>query len=335
MSSVGQYYTTHYKYILDGLSIPKSSHRVVEPFAGKGDLLPFIYACTTSARVECFDIDPKHSDVVRRNTLVDPPSYSGAYVVTNPPYLARNKSPDKSLFDVYKVNDLYKCFIRQLITDECEGGVLIVPLNFWCSIRTLDVSLRRDFVRTFHIIRINVFEHPVFDDTTYTVCAFQFCLKKTPTPCTLHIIMYPSKNELQTTLTDSNNYTIGGEMYKLTGSKKYKVGRLTSKNVHEIVPSHIKVKCIDDNGTSRIRAMYSDTPYIEDTSRTYATIVITPSISIKKQKHMVNLFNSFVEQYRKKYYSLFLTNYREGARKRISFELVYSIIGYLLESECA
>ena len=45
--------------------------------------------------------------------------------------------------------------------------------------------------------------------------------------------------------------------------------------------------------------------------------------------------NTFLAEQRKKYHSLFLTNYRESkdiARKRISFELVYSIIEYLLES---
>ena len=37
--------------------------------------------------------------------------------------------------------------------------------------------------------------------------------------------------------------------------------------------------------------------------------------------------------YREKYHSLFLTNYRESkdiARKRISFDLVYQIVGHLL-----
>lgn len=46
-------------------------------------------------------------------------------ILTNPPYLARNKSMNKELFDKYNINDLYKCFIEILL-----DGILIVPLNF-------------------------------------------------------------------------------------------------------------------------------------------------------------------------------------------------------------
>ena len=45
--------------------------------------------------------------------------------------------------------------------------------------------------------------------------------------------------------------------------------------------------------------------------------------------------NNYINNLREKYNSLFLTNYRESkdiARKRISFQLVYSIIGYILEN---
>ena len=48
-------------------------------------------------------------------------------------------------------------------------------------------------------------------------------------------------------------------------------------------------------------------------------------------------FNEKIESYRTKYNSLFLTNYRESSknysRKRISFDLAYNIISYLLRTE--
>ena len=50
---------------------------------------------------------------------------------------------------------------------------------------------------------------------------------------------------------------------------------------------------------------------------------------------IIEKFNDFLEDHRKKYNSLFLTNYRESkdiARKRISFELVYSIVEYILDN---
>jgi len=55
----------------------------------------------------------------------------------------------------------------------------------------------------------------------------------------------------------------------------------------------------------------------------------------EKQKQLVIKFNKFLNENRKKYNSLFLTNYRESkdiARKRISFDLVYSITEYILDN---
>ena len=72
------------------------------------------------------------------------------------------------------------------------------------------------------------------------------------------------------------------------------------------------------------------------TARTYATLVIEPAINENKQRELVEKFNKFLDERRKKYNSLFLTNYRESkdiARKRISFDLVYLIVGYLLEND--
>ena len=59
------------------------------------------------------------------------------------------------------------------------------------------------------------------------------------------------------------------------------------------------------------------------------------AIDENKQIELVEKFNKFLDERRKKYNSLFLTNYRESkdiARKRISFDLVYLIVGYLLEN---
>jgi hypothetical protein len=56
-------------------------------------------------------------------------------------------------------------------------------------------------------------------------------------------------------------------------------------------------------------------------------------LSMTQQEDLVEKFNNFLRVKREKYHSLFLTNYRESntiARKRITFDLVYKIIGHLL-----
>ena len=187
---------------------------------------------------------------------------------------------------------------------------------------------------------INIFEESVFDDTSYTICAVQFDLKTDSVQNNIRIIVYPSKIEINTVLCDDNNYMIGGDIYNMKLKNTYKISRLTSKNIDK-KNTNIIVKCIDDNSSSQIGLSYvshSDI-YVDDTpnqtARTYATLVIEPAIDENKQKELVIKFNRFLDESRKKYNSLFLTNYRESkdiARKRISFDLVYLIVGYLLEN---
>ena len=169
--ALGQFYTTNYEYILEGFSIPPNS-KVVEPFVGQGDLLKWI---GPDHSVEVYDIDPK-IDAITRDTLVDPPDYKGKFVITNPPYLAKNKNKDKTIYNKYVVDDLYKGFLKSLVEGSVEGGIVIVPLNF---ISDRDRKIRNTFFQDYHITKIKIFEETVFRDTSYTVCAFQFAEKKT------------------------------------------------------------------------------------------------------------------------------------------------------------
>jgi biotin-(acetyl-CoA carboxylase) ligase len=132
---------------------------------------------------------------------------------------------------------------------------------------------------------------------------------------------------------------IGGEIYNLPLNNIYKITRLTNKN-KENCNTNILVKCIDDNITSQIGLSYVEDKdiYIDKTpnqsARTYATLIIEPKIDKETQKKLIENFNKYLSEHREKYCSLFLTNYRESkdiARKRISFDLVYSIAEYILD----
>ena len=338
--SLGQFYTTHQEYILQGMKIPDNIKNIIEPFTGNGDLLTFIEKDKIKYKIECYDIDPKKDFIIKQDTIKNPPSYKDKYLITNPPYLARNKSKDKKLFDKYDVNDLYKCVIKEILTNICLGGIFIIPLNFWSSIRIADIALRKSFLEKYTVLLLNIFEEKVFDDTNYTICSFQFELKKNKDNEKLNILIYPSKTKISTELNDGNNFMIGGDIYNLKIKNEYKITRLTSKN-KEKSNTNIVVKCIDDNENNKIGLSFvsDDDIYIDETpnqtARTYATLVIEPSINKTKQKKLVEKFNKYLETHRKKYNSLFLTNYRESkdiARKRISFDLVYSITEYILDN---
>jgi hypothetical protein len=336
---LGQYYTTNHEYILQGMEIPSNVKKIIEPFTGNGDLIEYIENKKNKYEIECYDIEPKHNYIIKKNTIETPPDYNNKYLITNPPYLARNKSKDKKLFDKYKVNDLYKCLIKEILTNTCMGGILIVPLNFWSSIRISDIELRKLFLEKYTIILLNIFEERVFDDTSYTICSFQFELKIKNNKNNLNIMVYPSKKNILTELNNENNYIIGGSIYNLKSKNIHKITRLTTKNLKKL-NTNILVKCIDDNSEKQIclSLVNNNQIYIDDTpkqtARTYATLIIEPKIDITKQKQLVDKFNEYINTHRKKYNSLFLTNYRESndiARKRISFDLVYSIVKYLLD----
>jgi hypothetical protein len=73
----------------------------------------------------------------------------------------------------------------------------------------------------------------------------------------------------------------------------------------------------------------------KESSRTFATMIVSRELSEDEQIKVCQMFNDFLEEKRKKYYSLFLPQYRESkeyARKRIPFELAYRIIASMIQS---
>lgn len=338
---LGQYFTSNYEYILQNFRIPNEIQTIIEPFTGNGDLLNFI-SDKTKYTIECYDIEPRNTHTVQRDTILVPPCYLNKFVLSNPPYIARNKSDEKTLFDKYDVNDLYKCFIKEILMNCALGGIIIIPLNFWCSIRKKDAKLRKDFLEVYSVIHMNIFEEQVFQDTTATVCSFQFELKpkkEMNSNNNIPIAIFPTQKKMTISLNPENNYTIGGDLYQLETSGCYTITRLTSKNQNK-KNTNILAKCIDDNKNNKIKlSIVNDADiYIDNTpnnsSRTYATLIIEPEIDLEKQITLVKQWNEFIETNRDKYHSLFLTNFRESSdigRKRISFELVYRIAEYILD----
>ena len=87
-TNLGQFYTKNSAYIIRNFKhlIPKQE-TIVDPFAGEWDLLNLF----KNPKVG-FDIDPKTPDTIQRDFLTEPINLKNSWVVTNPPYLARNKN---------------------------------------------------------------------------------------------------------------------------------------------------------------------------------------------------------------------------------------------------
>lgn len=337
----GKFFTTNYKQILSDLSISWNKQIVIEPFVGEGDLLNFILSLDEkNIKIETYDIcDPKNDftskniSFLKQDTLDNPPNYSNKFVITNPPYLARNKSTDKEIYNKYKTNDLFKCFLISLIKNPPNGGIIIIPLNFFCSLRKQDVDLRNDFFKKFRITTLNIFKYQVFKDTSYQICSFSFILNENIESTTIidKIIFRDQKKDKiieNIKISKENKWLIGGDIYILTIDPDIFIYRYTQK-MKKTKNNYFYIETIDTKDNKIKLITNENIFYGKDTSRTIASINTNIiNLSLDDQNEICDIFNKILNEYREKYDSLFLTNYRDNNRKRISFTLVYSLINY-------
>lgn len=338
--NLGQFYTTNYKYILEDIHIPKNIDCIIEPFVGNGDLLKIIDN-QENYNIEMYDIDPKLTDTIKQDTLKFPPDYNNKFIITNPPFLARNKSEDKTVFDLYKTNDLYKCFITSFVKQaNCLGGILIIPAGFFFSSREIDVKCRSNFMKNFKITKIKYFEETVFEDTTTTIVAFLFeksdiLLKEQSIEWT----MMPSNSKKQFNMKADFDWIVGGDIYNLPipqniSIARYVIGKKLKENEQQL---YLTLNALD-SGTKdgRISLNYKkDYVYqAKECSRTYATFIIRDKILTENEQIQLSKeFNEFIEHKRMETWSLFLPQFRESkeyARKRIPFKLAYNIFLHII-----
>jgi len=338
----GQYYTVNSNYILEGFVLPQDVKKIVEPFAGQGDLLQWISNQGYTGKLEAYDIEPKKDNIVKRDTLLNPPDYSDSWVLTNPPYLARNKCNDKSLYVKYDTNDLYKCFLHSLVASSCLGGILIIPAGFFLSPRQVDASIRDAFLSAYTLQEVKYFEETVFPDTSTTVVALMFVKSLTPQLSqSVQWVHRPSGEKKIFTLSKENNWIIGGDIYNLSTKdtikvRRYVVGLKLKDNEQQ---TYITLNALDSgNKDGRISLEYKE-GYIypaKECSRTFATLCIAGIVLSKEEQQKLCVdFNNLIESKRRDTWSLYLPQYRESkeyARKRIPFELVYTIVAHLLSS---
>lgn len=321
--NLGQFYTKNAEYITQKLLnfIPQEVE-VVDPFAGEWDLLNLV----SDRNILAYDKDPKNKRTIKMDTLMNSVDYRNSWVFTNPPYLARNKNDDKEIYDKYETDDLYKAAILSIIG--CAGGTIIIPLNFFSS---EDDNIRTKFLSKYKVLRVNVFEEQVFDDTSYTVCSFSFVREKNIQQ-EIDFFFFPSGKKKTMKLKKEDGYRIGSEVYNLHKSS-IKVGRLL---IDEVPNSNIFLHTIDTGAVGgEIRLKINKEHYYgKNTDRAFASIIFSKKLPMDVQLYIVAEFNKRLKQYREKYRSLFLTNYRNStkhiARKRIGFTLAYRIISNII-----
>lgn len=167
-----------------------------------------------AASVIGYDVDPSKASespfpVSVRDSLRSPPQYAGKFVVTNPPYLNKNKAKGvaKESFSGHSSDDLYQIAVSTL--SDADGGILVVPINFLSAENAAES--RKIFFRNFRIISANYFTEAVFDDTGYSVVAFSFERLTVPaTVCRFAMNILPDGRRIELELESQFGWMAGG-----------------------------------------------------------------------------------------------------------------------------
>lgn len=361
---LGQFFTTNSDKILQGFQHLVVDKAVVDPFADGGDLL--VWAKNNGAlSIAGYDIDPKllNSQITENNSLINIPA--SQFIITNPPYLATNKMTrsQKDSLEMEECEDLYLLAIKKIIASKPDEGIIIIPVNFFSAENSDQV--RKQFMTRFNIKRVNYFKEQVFDDTTYNVVAFHFAKKTSQsTKQEVEFIFYPGEDRKTFELEEQFDYKIGGkDLAKILKTKQLKTIRLTEKHMqnragcekietlfndkktkrkYEITRSFksklqeniLLLNCIDTSSSEEgwikvedIRSAKEICLVGKNTSRNIAYVLL-PDVSLADQEKLIDLFNKQLNTLRKRYNSLFLTNFRDNDRKRISFDFCYKLIAY-------
>lgn len=312
-----QHFSENWEIILHNINF--NPEEAVDPFAGNCDLVKY----SPDTKWELYDIDVKKPEVQYRDSLLNPIDYTGKNVITNPPYLAKNKTNEfGEIFAKYQTDDLYKASILSIIG--CEKGILIIPVNFFTDEATKEV--REKFLSQYKVNYVNVFTKQVFANTTYNVCSFYFEKGETD-----EVTFYDYFKQTTTVLKlkKEDGYRIGGEFYAIFKNIKPVFSRVLKG---EKTNTNLFISCTDTKNTN-FHLEYKPGYVYEgkNTDRFFATLKCKKNLSEEEQIALASNFNSYVDTARNTYGNLLFTNYRDNGRKRISLDDVYKICTLLIK----
>ena len=365
---LGQFFTKNSDYILNNLDRFIRGKSITDPFAGDGDLIQWSKK-NGAKEVIGYDIDERyinHKTIYKNDSILEPKEYK--FVLTNPPYLNINKANDQikgDYFCKFNFEDLYQISLASIM--KSEEGIVIVPINFLSAENSK--GIRNLFFSKFKIIELNYFKEKVFSDTTNNVVAFYY--KKSAyfeDKFSFKINIYPENKVSEIKLEKKYGWKIAGDfLNKIEDVKNIlKIRRLTESDIkpgkikaiaaynhiENIIPIKISEdlqKIIDSNiiflkaidtgskdgkiALENIKQYGVDCLISKESSRHMIYLVFENEISIKDQEKIILRFNQKLNQLRDDYLSLFLTNFRDNDRKRISFDFVYKFINYIYINE--
>lgn len=319
--ALGQYFTTNADFILSGFEHLIVNKDVIDPFAGQWDLLRWAQKNGASS-VSGFDIQPKNTETKLNDSLLNPPSYSGLFVITNPPYLSANKSKGKykEIFAKWNQSDLYKCFLASMTS--ADQAIVIIPSNFLCESNS---KARSMLFSHFDVISAKYWNEPVFDDATTGVCALYLKQRHwlntgvQQFPCTI----LPAEEQITMRLEKDYRYLHGGqELSSLDRSFQYE------KGTGEEFNTNIVVGCLD-RGKYKLGFHYNENEPIKAPKTVITTFQVNTvgfSLTEDQQIEVIKHSNDTLTYLRKRYHSMFLSNYMGATQKIMSVNIAKMLL---------
>lgn len=306
----GQYFTTVADKLLNGWEHYVEGKDVVDPFVGAGDLIAWARGCNSS---EGYDIDPQFG--IENDSLMNPPSYEGKFLLTNPPFLSSNKcrTGDKRPYKKWGQSDYYKCHLASLVEGNCQEGIIILPSNF---ISESNAKARTLFFSNFEVLELRYWREPTFEDTNTGIVALVFRRAEKANKRVVPTTVYPSYQSFDMVLELKYKWLWGQDFFdRIEGANDYEFIRCTSGTP----TTNIIVGSLD-HGKYATGFHYNEGEPLVVSKSVITTYQMTTDFefSEEEQRAIVETANSLLEGYREQYSSMFMSNYLGAVQKIMS-----------------
>lgn len=312
----GQYYTTNSHTILQGFEHVVNKKVVIDPFAGAGDLLDWSVE-NGAVNAIGYDLEPSRDDIVTKDTLGDCfgyPILENIVIVTNPPYLSKNKSKGayESVFSRWEESDLYKCALASMVPNANEI-LIVLPSNFFCESRD---SIRKRMFKTHHIVSAKYYSDPVFDNATTGIAVVHF--RKGFREFQSFDMNKDGVILRNVELRKEYGYLYGADFFEYL--KPVEGILKVIKTDPDDVPNTNLVVGLLDNGKWSNGVKYNSGDPVRCAAKSFTTYQITLGedrlLTEAEQMLIADTFQEKLNMFRKQYSDLFLSNFM-GPRQKI------------------
>ena len=288
--------------------------KFLEPFAGANNIVDMFQPLSNDIDWSCYDIHPNNInntsgiEVQKRDTLVNFPKGFDV-VITNPPYLAKNRARRLGLAYpkvAEKYEDLYLCAIDKVL-ENVKYAAMIIPDSFIQKVNRYEQ----------HIVAIDRCAKTLFEDTDEPVCVVYFVKNANK-----DIKLYSDGNYIGT-FQEFKNKELSSELDIPWdfNNPDGEIGLIAIDNIREASIRFVPGEKLAD------RKIYVS-------SRSYTRIAGLPK-DIDRRR-LLTLANMLLEEYRLDTKDLFLTAYK-GVRKdgqlrrRLNFKKARIILNLAVE----